>query len=226
MAKAQLKAKPEGTRRKRRTPEEITERLLRAAFEVFTESGYSGATTAVIAARAEVTEAQLFRYFNSKAELFRAAIFQPLNQHFCDFQSRHIAPPPEDLDAAKGVLRGQSVEYITELQDFIGDHARMLLSLVVAQAYGSGTDGGERIDGLAAYFDRGAAMMARRPPETLRVEPELMVRVSFAAVLGCVLFKDWIFPPGIASDEAIRRAVNEFVLDGINANGGPAMMLG
>jgi hypothetical protein len=40
-------------------------------------------------------------------------------------------------------------------------------------------------------------------------------------VLGCVLFKDWIFPPGMASDEEIRRAIDIFVAEGVAANSEP-----
>lgn len=206
------------TRRKRRSSEEIAQRLLDAAHAVFTEAGYAGATTAAIAARAEVTEAQLFRAYPSKAELFRAAIFEPLNRHFADFQARQLA----GADSAAS-LRGQAEDYITELQQFIEDHGRMLLSLMVARTYGDGLGEGE-ITGLEDYFAQGQAMMQRRPIESLRVPPELMVRVSFAGVLGCVLFRDWLFPSSMAGDEAIRRAVIDFVLDGVNANLDPAML--
>jgi hypothetical protein len=44
------------------------------------------------------------------------------------------------------------------------------------------------------------------------------VRVSFVAVLACVMFKDWIFPPGMASDEEITAAINDFVMEGIRVN--------
>ena len=52
----------------------------------------------------------------------------------------------------------------------------------------------------------------------LAVDAALMVRVSFAAVLANVMFKDWLFPKGISSDGAIRDAVIDFVIDGIRAN--------
>ncbi len=61
------------------------DRIIRAAADEFKASGFTGATTAAIARNAEVTEAQLFRYFASKAELFRESVFKPLNQHFLDF---------------------------------------------------------------------------------------------------------------------------------------------
>jgi hypothetical protein len=45
-----------------------------------------------------------------------------------------------------------------------------------------------------------------------------MVRVSFAAVLGCALFGEWMMPEGLASPDAVRDAVIDFVIDGLNAN--------
>jgi hypothetical protein len=45
------------------------------------------------------------------------------------------------------------------------------------------------------------------------------VRVSFAAVLANLMFRDWLFPPGIASDTEIREAIAAFVIEGIEANG-------
>lgn len=221
------KTSSEGTvavRRARRSPAEIRRRLLDAAHDVFTESGFSGATTAAIAARAEVTEAQLFRYYPTKADLFRAAVFEPLNRHFREFMSRHDGSARPQ---GPGALRSEAEEYITELQHFAEHNARMLLSLVAARAFGATPPSGrEAVPGLSDYFEAGAQLMSRRPPEALRVRPDLMVRVSFAAVLGCVLFDDWIFPPGLATPEEISAAINVFVLDGVNANTDPAMQAG
>lgn len=55
-----LRAKPSPTR----------ERLLTAARETIERGGYSGASVAAIAARAEVATGTLYRHFPSKAELF------------------------------------------------------------------------------------------------------------------------------------------------------------
>ena len=201
-------------RRKRRSSGEITDLILAAATREFGECGYAGATTAAIARRAGVTEAQIFRLFDSKQQLFRTAIFQPLNTHFAAFFSEGDGGAG-GLDASGDAARA----YIGELQGFMEQNARMLMSMIVASAYtaedGSGADG---IAGLQAYFDSGAAMSARRLGGTARVDPRLMVRVSFAAVLANVLFKDWLFPAGMASEEAIRHAIAEFVIDGIGAN--------
>ncbi len=189
-------------------------RLITAAAHEFEQSGFRGATTAAIARRAEVTEAQLFRYFSSKAELFRAAIFEPLNRRFADFNTRQLDdPPPVER------VREQARQYIAELQDFIGDNAEMLMSLLVAEAYAPDDIVSlSEVDALGEYFELGAAGMSRRVDRD-RVNPELMVRVSFAAVLANVLFRDWLFPDGLASDEQIREALIDFVIDGIGPRG-------
>lgn len=189
------------------------DRIIRAAADEFKASGFSGATTAAIARNADVTEAQLFRYFVSKAELFRESVFKPLNRHFLDFLARR---PSEFLKAE--TRSDESRRYISELQQFLSEHSKMLMSLVVAQTYAPGAQGVNEIDSLSTYFERGAKMMMSRMATTPKVDPKLMVRVSFAAVLACILFKDWIFPPGMASEEQISAAVEDFVMDGINAN--------
>jgi len=225
----QGKAEP-AVRRKRRDAGDLREAIIAAAVEEFEGNGYAGATTAAIARRAEVTEAQIFRCFDSKAELFRTAIFEPLNRHFSDFHARQLA---ESSDAVP--IRDRAENYITELQDFIARHSRMLMTLVVSQAYsrekGGAQPGGRPagieavIEGLRPYFDRGAAMMRSRMEGEARVAPELMVRVSFAAVLGCALFQEWMIPTAVADDDAVRDATIAFVLDGINANNDPDMKL-
>jgi AcrR family transcriptional regulator len=203
----------EAARRKRRSPDEVRDRIVTAAGEAFGRFGYSGATTAEIARRAEVTEAQIFRYFASKAELFRSAVFEPLNRSFAEFNARMLADgPAEDL-------REGAPAYITALQEFMERHSKTLMTMVVARAYEKAAGAEPAVgDDLSEYFEIGAATMRQRIAGEPRVAPELMVRVSFAAVLGCALFKDWMFPPGLASDEAIRQATIDFVVDGINAN--------
>jgi hypothetical protein len=60
--------------------------------------------------------------------------------------------------------------------------------------------------------------MTQRLQDRARVDPRLTVRVVFGAVLASVMFKDWLFPAGLASDEDITSAVNDFIKEGIRAN--------
>jgi AcrR family transcriptional regulator len=200
-------------RRKRRSPEELLQRILQAAADEFRRCGYAGATTAAIARSAEVTEAQLFRYFPSKAALFREAVFKPLDQQLAAFLDTHMA------DEDPEVIRQSMSDYIGELQRFIREHAQLLTSLYVVQTYEPQTiEGLSTMSSLATYFDRGASTSSRRLTGEPKVDPRLMVRVSFAAVMGCVLFRDWIFPPGLATQDEIADAINAFVLEGLAAN--------
>ncbi len=198
-------------RRKRRTTTALTDIIISAANAEFGKFGYSGATTAAIARRADVTEAQIFRLFNSKEELFHAAIFRPLNEHFSAFMQE------ERGEALEGdAIRTSSHRYIGALQDFMEQNARMLTSMAIASAYSP--DSSQRVsqmEGLQAYFAHGAQLMTRRVGTAAEVDPALMVRVSFAAVLASVMFKDWLFPKG-TSEDAIRHATAAFVTDGIH----------
>lgn len=208
--------KPAAARKRRRAPAEIRERILRAAGEAFELFGFSGATTLDIARRAEVTEAQLFRYFGSKQGLFHEAVFEPLVRHFDEFDARYVHGTPEDVE-----LEDTAQIYIAELQQFVRTHSRLLMSVVVAQTYApSATRGVNEIDSLQSYFTKGAAMMTRRTGGKGKISPKLMVRVSFATVLACVLFKDWMFPGELASAEDVGSAISAFVIAGITADDG------
>jgi len=200
-------------RRKRRSAEQLTTRILHAAAEEFKRRGYAGATTAAIARRADVTEAQLFRCFGSKANLFREAIFEPLDEQLLGFTNAHV-----DTGTDGSPFEENASLYIEELRKFVADNIDMITSLVVAQTYAKGAGQGVgAIGSLAKYFDRGASTMRARGGPMI-VDPKLMVRVSFVAVLACVMFRDWIFPPGLASEKEINAAINRFVLEGISAN--------
>ncbi|WHO41035.1 TetR family transcriptional regulator [Sphingobium sp. AP49] len=198
-------------RRKRRSSEEINNRLIAAAQAEFKRLGYAGATTAAIARAAETTEAQLFRSFASKAALFQEAVFRPLSAHLEQFNRDHLI----SADAAHRADNARL--YIAELQRFVADNARLLhAALLTGSHEGSGIP---PIESLTRYFDRGAAVQSERIDGPPRVDPRLMVRVSFAAVLANMMFRDWLFPDDLKDDAAINAAVANFVLDGINANG-------
>ncbi|HET9931287.1 MAG TPA: helix-turn-helix domain-containing protein, partial [Polyangiaceae bacterium] len=57
-----------------RQKDEIRKRLLSAALEVFSEVGFAAATVAEVAARAQVSTGNVYRYFASKEVLLREAL--------------------------------------------------------------------------------------------------------------------------------------------------------
>lgn len=198
--------------RKRRTAPEIRRRLLDAARDEFAERGYAGATTSAISKRADVAEIQMFRYFPSKAELFQEAVFAPLTEHFRAFNQQHGA---EAVDPA--TIADRARQYASELLAFLTANADALVSLYVAQTYGApGSDPSAmaRTD-LKAFFDEAARTMAERTPGATDTDPGMVVRIAFGALLGCITYRDWLFPDAAAGDPATGRAITEFVLAGI-----------
>jgi AcrR family transcriptional regulator len=208
------KKRSPASKRKRRSANDILSRIVEAAGEEFKRCGYAGTTTAAIARRADVTEAQLFRYFVSKSNLFRETVFKPIDQHFLNFVNAHMRSEPNALFGKK-----MTRLYTSELQHFISDNSKMLTSLVVAQTYQVGTAHGVgKIDSLGMYFEHGASMMTKRLKKKPKIDPRLLVRLAFVSVLAAIMFKDWIFPAGLAREEDIEAAINDFILAGIRAN--------
>ena len=54
--------------------------IVRAAIELFARKGFRGTTTRDLASHAEVNEAIIFRYFNTKEELYRGILEEKLSQ--------------------------------------------------------------------------------------------------------------------------------------------------
>jgi AcrR family transcriptional regulator len=211
--------KPRRTPRPRRSTQEIIERLMEAACEEFEHNGYAGTTTAAIAQKAGVAEWLIFNHFGSKAKLFHDSIFKPLNQQFLDFCATR---PADTEDARHETVR----KYILELQRFIARHSKMLMSLLFAQMYECDkVEGLSQVDGLHEYFSRAATMAMNRLTGKPKVDPKLMGRFSFATILACVIFKDLLFPAGLATEDEISAAMTDFIMYGTRANANPVPKL-
>lgn len=72
-AASKPQAPPAQTRRGRRR-QESEARILAAAEEIFAETGFAGATTAMIARRARIPKANLHYYFGTKTQLYRRVL--------------------------------------------------------------------------------------------------------------------------------------------------------
>lgn len=204
---------PKKKRRKRRSTQEISDRIIDAAFTEFGENGYSSTTTAAIARRADVAEALIFTHFGSKANLFRKAVFKPLDDHFSTFVATHAVA---DEDVAEH--KKESRAFVSDLASFVRRHAGMFKSLVVNEAYANDGDASSGLHGLQDYFDKMSALEDHWQARHQRIPPRLISRISFAAILGCILFDDWLFPQGVAEDDEIHDALCDFIMEGINVN--------
>lgn len=101
---------------KRMTREERRKQILESALKVFIEKGYNGSTTIDIAKEAAISEVTLFRYFDSKKQIFMDAI-EPIL----------ITSLKESLVQSKGLEPIEKLEYI--LRDrikFISEHSEVI----------------------------------------------------------------------------------------------------
>ena len=83
------------TRRRRGEPRRL---LLESARDLFSRQGYSSTSTRQIADHAGVSETLMFRYFGSKAGLFREALVVPFVEYIEDLNARWQSGALEDLD--------------------------------------------------------------------------------------------------------------------------------
>lgn len=205
-----------GKRRKYRSTEEIVSRILEAAMIEFKKNGFDRSTTANIAKRAEVVEPQIFRHFGSKSKLFRSAIFETLSQQLDEISKEYHWEESGLMDARRET---GSLRHTERLQAFLLDNSDLIRSLFIANAYGAfeAPDIGIN-DSLANYFQLGTSIMERKASDSQGVPPRLMVRITFGAILGCVMFREWLFPPGVADEKEIRHSVSQFILAGLDAS--------
>lgn len=201
------------TRRKRRSSEEIKERLLAAARAEFRTSGYA-ATTAAIAGKAEVTEGQLYRYFDSKSDLVREAVFKPLNEELAQFSAKYLSLI-SSMEDRKDRIR----KYIDELHQFIKNNPEIIMAITSAKS-SSGEDvvPMTELDSLPFYFDVGAVMLEGRQGANPNLNPKLMVKIIFASVLSTAILKDWLFSEATVDQDKLVDDLGEFLIGGVYSN--------
>ena len=101
---------------KRMSKEERREQILESALAVFIENGYNGSTTMDIAKRADISEVTLFRYFDSKKQIFMEAI-EPIL----------ITSLKESLELSKDLEPMEKLEYILKNRiKFISEHHEVI----------------------------------------------------------------------------------------------------
>ncbi len=96
------------------TPE-IKNRILSAAARVYSQHGFRGATTRLIATEAGVNEVTLFRTFGSKAELLQAMLQSQVTAHAAPILSDDISDPQATLS-----------EWCASLIEYVREHAHMI----------------------------------------------------------------------------------------------------
>jgi AcrR family transcriptional regulator len=122
------------TPRTRMTAPARREVILEAAREEFTRNGFAGTTVRTIAVRAGVNDAMLYRHFESKQELFEAAVAEPIRAAVSDIVGRpwpQVAP-----DAGTAVVRERATIFLEELLEAMYEIAPLLGVVLFADGDG------------------------------------------------------------------------------------------
>lgn len=206
--------RPPRPRRQRRSTEEVRERILQAASDLFEANGYSGTSTSAIARKARVAEALIFSNFGSKEKLFNASIFKPLNRDLLRFCESH----PRDIPQTEMERDAWTREYIESLEAFLDKHSRKFQTLLVHQIYDKPQGELDDIDGIQAYFNLATNLTSQRQKGEYRSEPGMMARLTFGAIFSSVVLRTWLFPRGFAAKNEVFEALREFIVDGLKGN--------
>ena len=133
----------------------------------------------------------MFRHFGSKDELFRQAVYAPLQTFFTDYTALWRAsleaggPPPGSTD------------YMSRLYDVLREHRELLTTLLAADAHRANAFGTGSTDSpLAELLREVEELVTRELGRNVRtsLDPALAVRFAFAMGLSMALFGDLMFP--------------------------------
>jgi AcrR family transcriptional regulator len=179
-----------GTRRNRRKEQDIRNLILDAARREFTRLGYAATTTRAIAQLADVSESLVFRYFGSKAALFDLVVFGPFNELMARFNETHAVPTDTPTHIAN------SRAFVGALLKYLRANRMLVAGFVQTFAGRFDETGFPPASGLENYFALSQASVDRLHRNTVGyADPAigLAIRLGFAAVLGSVLFSNWLF---------------------------------
>src|SRR4051794_18798660 len=98
--------------------------IIDAAREEFARGGYAGTKVRAIADRAGVNDAMLYRHFESKEELFEAAVAEPIRTAVSDIVERPW--PEQPAGAGTAVMRERTVIFFEDLLRAMNEIAPLL----------------------------------------------------------------------------------------------------
>ncbi|QUD89615.1 TetR/AcrR family transcriptional regulator [Phenylobacterium montanum] len=100
--------------------DDMGQRIVRAAFQTFSEKGYAGASTLLIATRAKVSKRDLYAMFPSKEAMLLACI----TTHSERMRMPEGLPEPEDRQMLAAALEAFAANFLGETlnPDVIGMH--------------------------------------------------------------------------------------------------------
>ena len=199
----------------RRAPGEGRRLLLQAAKELFEESGYARATTRMIAERAGVAEALLFRNFGSKAALFTEVTLGPFRQFINDWKNKHAN---DDLLASPELLAS---ELVGTFYDLFRDNRGLMITYIATSVFDPEVVGLEKAPLFMETIDTLARWSQKDLIEAHALGPvDILVanRAYVGMLMSMALFEDWLMTEvgQRPSRDEIVAELSRLILYGVN----------
>jgi AcrR family transcriptional regulator len=177
-------------RRARRRPGEAREALVVAARDAFVDAGYQGASLRQIAAKAGTTQAILYRYFPSKAELFEESVVGPFQAFVTTLVDGWRATSVSEVSTSD-LIAG----FTESLYDFSLTHRGLIAALLAADVHGSDATG----EAKAAFRQTISAVVARALEDAVSrgwvdIDVEVAVPMTMSLIISTALLDAWLFP--------------------------------
>jgi AcrR family transcriptional regulator len=203
--------------RRRRSPQEVRDTILTVARELFDANGYQATTTAQIAKQADVSERLIFSKFDTKADLFNAAVITP----FAEVISNYIAA---SASSTKNAPLHERVDYFVRgLYDLARQHRTALLSALEASSATGRSAHDNVLDNLARQFQ---STMTLQGDEEFRedYDEQASLATFVGMVFGVALLDDLIFPAGSRrpSRQRLIDEMNKTTMVGVGRHPGSA----
>jgi AcrR family transcriptional regulator len=191
------------TRRPRGEPRRL---LLDAARSLFAHQDYRSTTTREIAEAAGVTEHLLFRYFGSKAALFREALVLPFTTFVEDFGATWRSVVHEEADEVQ-----LARHFVAQLYDVLVEHRGLVVTLLTSD----GLSDDEMTDAGVADIGQAFAVLGQISAEGMQLRgmrsdhPDLAAYSTVAMVAGMVAMRSVHFGTKPPSREAIIEELTQ-----------------
>lgn len=189
--------------RRRRTSAEVRTLLINAARDLFRARGYEATTTREIADTAGVSDALLHSNFQSKENLFAAAVLPPFSDLVADYANMWSEQSP-GLTFEVRVRR-----FIERLYELAEENRALLLSAAFQHAAGNTGPEDQLLDALAQTFhSMQDSTILQTTAAGYRLDMPSSIAATTGMVLGVALLEPMIFP-GDARRPARERIVEE-----------------
>ena len=197
------------TRRPRGEPRRL---LLESARDLFSRQGYSATSTREIAEHAGVSETLMFRYFGSKAGLFREALVVPFVEYIEDLNAKWQSGALDSLSD-----EGFAQQLVGDLFDLFRENRGLVVMLWAADSQSpkelAETGIYEIEKELKVLAKLGAAETVRRDNLPLHSH-DLATRSMLAMVAGMAVFGKAFYGKRPPSRNAIVEELTQSILYG------------